>query len=184
MVKKRIVYQQEDPPWTPFVEVQLTDADREMLSSSVRGMYELPTHVLRNSRYQVLVTYYTPGSMMLVEEADLEYVIHLSIKRLDLRAIRDWRELQRIKNEIVGPETEAVEVFPMESRLVDTSNQFHLWVMPPGFAFPFGYQSRAVVNSCDFPGQRPFEDPPKDVVDREEVDKAVAGITGSMHGRR
>jgi len=29
---------------------------------------------------------------------------------------------------IVGEEHEAFEVYPAESRLVDTANQYHLWV--------------------------------------------------------
>lgn len=56
-------------------------------------------------------------------------LVHLSIHRHDRAPARDWRHFQRIKNEIVGPEYEAVEVYPSEVRLVDTSNQYHLWVM-------------------------------------------------------
>lgn len=70
----------------------------------------------------------------------------LSIKRLDREVIHDWREMQRIKNELCGPEREAVELYPRESRVVDTSNQFHLWVMPEGFTFPFGYARRLLID--------------------------------------
>jgi hypothetical protein len=72
--------------------------------------------------------------------------IHLDISRLDGQPVENWREMQRIKNELVGPECEAVELFPAESRLVDTANQYHLWVMPDsGFRFPFGYSKRVVL---------------------------------------
>jgi hypothetical protein len=72
---------------------------------------------------------------------------HLSIKRLDQRIVHDWRDLQRIKNEIVGPEYEAVELFPAESRKVDTANQYHLWVInQKGMRFPFGFQEPMVVD--------------------------------------
>jgi hypothetical protein len=38
-----------------------------------------------------------------------------------------------------------VELFPAESRLVDTANQYHLWVMADAeYRFPFGYQRRLV----------------------------------------
>jgi hypothetical protein len=37
--------------------------------------------------------------------------------------VHDWRDLQRIKNQLVGPECEAVELYPAESRKVDTANQ-------------------------------------------------------------
>lgn len=72
-------------------------------------------------------------------------MIHLSIKRIDKQPVRDWRDMQEIKNQIVGPEHEAVEIYPAESRKVDCANQYHLWVLADGeIRFPFGFQSRAV----------------------------------------
>lgn len=72
-------------------------------------------------------------------------IIHLSIKRLDRAAVHDWRDLQRIKNDLVGPDHEAVELYPAEERLVDTANQYHLWVLAKaGQRFPFGYNERLV----------------------------------------
>ena len=47
---------------------------------------------------------------------------HLSIKRRDKEAIHDWRDLQEIKNQICGPEIEAVELYPAEARKVDSAN--------------------------------------------------------------
>jgi hypothetical protein len=54
-------------------------------------------------------------------------IIHLSIRDNQRTAKHDWRDLQRIKNEILGPEFELVELYPRESQLVDLSNQFHLF---------------------------------------------------------
>lgn len=73
---------------------------------------------------------------------------HLSIRRCDGGAIfRDWRHFQEIKNQIVGTENEAVELYPAESRLVDTSNSYHLFVSnDPTFRFPFGWTQRNVTN--------------------------------------
>lgn len=105
----------------------------------------------------------------------------LSIKRKDKQAIHDWRELQAIKNLLCGEEREAVEIYPAESRLVDTSNQFHLFVMPEGQKFPFGYSDRLVVRGHEggwFNGsaQRDFtpEETPKDAISNEEAEKRVA----------
>lgn len=77
---------------------------------------------------------------------------HLSIKRLDREPIHDWRELQEIKNLLVGPEHEGVELYPAESRLVDTANQYHLFVLleAPKF-FPFGFTERLVSGESDLP---------------------------------
>lgn len=66
--------------------------------------------------------------------------IRLSISRHDGLPCDQWSHLQQIKNEIVGTEFEAVELFPAENRLVDTSNEYHLWVHSnPTFRFPFGF---------------------------------------------
>ncbi len=52
----------------------------------------------------------------------------LSIKRIDKEPIMDWRDLQAIKTQICGAQAEAFQLFPAESRVVDTSNQYHLFV--------------------------------------------------------
>lgn len=90
-----------------------------------------------NVKYQVFMT---PMDGVM----DFSGGVHLSIKRRDKQPLLDWRDLQRIKNELVGPEREAVQLFPGESRLVDEANQFHLWVLPEGRYAPFGYMDRMV----------------------------------------
>lgn len=69
----------------------------------------------------------------------------LSIKRLDKGPVGEerFRDFQQIKNMLCGPETEAVELYPAESRLVDTANQYHLWVLKKG-RWPFGFAERLV----------------------------------------
>ena len=72
-------------------------------------------------------------------------VICLSIKRSDRQPIHDWRDLQRIKNELTDPEYEAIEIYPAESRLVDTANQYWLWVIADReFRVPLGFAHRHV----------------------------------------
>lgn len=73
-------------------------------------------------------------------------IVQLTISRLDGEPAKDWRHFQQIKNELVGPEFEAIELFPAESRLVDMDNEYHLWVnTETGFRFPFGYGRRHVA---------------------------------------
>lgn len=82
-----------------------------------------------------------------VEVACRKPFIHLNISRHDGAACTNWREFQQIKNELVGPEFEAIELFPAESRLVDTANQYHLWVYAdPQFRFPLGFTQRFVLD--------------------------------------
>lgn len=75
-------------------------------------------------------------------------VMWLSIKRRDKAPVHDWRDLQAIKNLIVGPEHEGFEVYPAESRLVDTANQYHLWVfLDPKVRLPVGFGDREVMGA-------------------------------------
>ena len=117
-----------------------------------------------NNSFQVIV-YRNPAEAPELPQSNSGWpnMVWLSIKRTDQEAIHDWRELQEIKNQIIGHENEAVEVYPAESRMVDTANQFHLWVFTdPEVRLPFGFQMRAVTGSemAKMYGgkQRPFKD--------------------------
>lgn len=106
------------------------------------------------------------------------FVTHLSIKRNDGAAIRDWRQFQRIKNELCGPEREGLEIFPAESRIVDGANQFHIWVLPPGAQVPFGFAQRLVSGNQDGgvqqrqwePGQEPAD---LQIITTEQMNEAI-----------
>lgn len=56
----------------------------------------------------------------------------------DFRDGITWDELQRVKNECLGPETWCVEVYPAQSECLDIMNQRHLWVLDdaPETRFP------------------------------------------------
>jgi len=86
--------------------------------------------------------------------------LHITVQRRDGSLVKDWRHLQQIKNELAGPEREAVELYPAESRKTDTSNKWHLWVLPIGVRFDFGFPQRDVSYKeiHDAPGlkQRPL----------------------------
>lgn len=59
----------------------------------------------------------------------------IGINSFDCEPRHDWREFQNIKNDVCGPEWEAVEVYPPESQLIDPSNYYILWAGPKG-TFP------------------------------------------------
>ena len=50
----------------------------------------------------------------------------ISLYRKDNKTVRDWRHLQRIKNEIAGGESWFAEIYPAQSKLVDLGNTYHL----------------------------------------------------------
>lgn len=149
-------------PWTPFQEAAINTSVPE---------HARPHHVFINSIYQVSVWY---------ERSEVfGDIAHLSIKTHDKQARHDWRELQRIKNELCGEETEAVELYPAESRVVDTANQYHLFVFR-GYKVPLGFQERLVGDgpTANLPHtgrQRPWrpEFRPADALSEEEMDKKV-----------
>ena len=79
------------------------------------------------------------------EESLPDGMFELTIRRLDREPMHDWRHVQQIKNQIVGEENEMVELYPAESRLRDSANQFWFY----GFnndqvRFPFGMFGRVV----------------------------------------
>jgi hypothetical protein len=87
---------------------------------------------------------------------------HLSIRRIDRKAVHDWRDLQAIKNALAGPQYDAIELYPAASRTMDAANQYHLWVFvadeahpdrPP--RLPVGWFTRKVdADTSDFPNAK------------------------------
>lgn len=145
-------------PWTPFARAyadpaeldkpealarfeSLAKADTQgRTAADYRALYEqaMLGEMYRNSRYQVAV------NRQIVDDGEggVQEMVHLSIKRNDQKTIHDWRDMQRIKNELVGPECEGIELYPAESRCVDTANQYHMWCVNSGtFRWPVGWHT-------------------------------------------
>lgn len=76
-------------------------------------------------------------------------VTRLGISNADQSARRDWREFQQIKNELVGPEVVAIEVYPKESEKVDPSNFFLLWCLHGGLWIDLSVASQRHVLTPD-----------------------------------
>lgn len=176
------------PPWTPFVDVteqlssplarQMGIDDPKVLLKvqELLGTGNEGTRVFQNSRYFV---HRTPSD---------EGGYTLSIRNIQNDARHDWREFQRIKNELCGPEREAIELYPDERRLVDTSNQYYVYVLPEGMRVPVGFNDRLVLkprpaNDTSGTNQRPWEqgtepadalNAPSDAIDKLVYQKALA----------
>lgn len=138
------------PDWTPFEEAferlpptASETVHKQRMAWRVRGVLQ----TWLNSRYAVTV-YKSPlpreQGMIGPGWPEMHW---LSVRSNDRSAVHDWRDLQRIKNEIIGPTHEAVELYPSEDRLVDSANQYHLFVLVnPTVQFPFGYTAREVIS--------------------------------------
>lgn len=96
-----------------------------------------------NNRYQCLVKY-VPNS-----NPDLPEIKKLSIHLRDRGPMRNWRHLQQIKNEVCGELSTGIEVFPPETALTDTANEYHLWVFPEGVDLGFGLGPEPLVTDDD-----------------------------------
>ena len=137
--------------------VKRAQADFGMTAKDARAEYRKvkQSETFKNDVYQVSLARFTADNGQLS-------MVHISIKRIDKLPIHDWRDLQQIKNELLGVECEAVELYPAESRRVDTVNQYHLWgIDDPTFRFPLGYEAREVWGeSKGNTKQRPFDEQP------------------------
>jgi len=149
--------------WRPFEDVTLAwragmpTVEETMFSNGVsREHAEKQVEDLRKAKV------YNNGEFEVNITDDPGSFLHVSVKRLDRAPIRDWRVMQRIKNELVGPEHEGLELYPAESRVVDMANQYHMWVLKnEGERVPCGWSHRLANDGDNLSGrgkQRPIGD--------------------------
>jgi hypothetical protein len=116
--------------WQPLGPAVASNPERWVDSGA-----SVPHEIWANDLYSVYVRYIGPHDRPRSEQA-----IHISFHRHNRAAIRDWRHVQAIKNEVAGPERIGIEVYPPESMLMDEANEYHIWVLPPEAleeGFPF-----------------------------------------------
>lgn len=129
MSKKQNKPKKSNSLWTEFQQVHPLDADREPVELGKGESW------WRNS-------FYTVFRRELQFEEGIEGPIQLSIRRNDGKAIREWRHLQRVKNEVVDPEREAAEIFPPQSMVTSMGHEHHLFVTPVGVSSIYVYEEK------------------------------------------
>ena len=119
---------QKDPDW--YREQRLADTitmvraqHPEMTDAQVAAL--MPDETWGNDRYTVNVHYL---------DGDRDGFVEVGVHNHNRTPHVSWRHLQQIKNEVFGPDREAVQLFPAEDRLVDTANEYWLYVYPVGKA--------------------------------------------------
>ena len=112
-------------PWQPWEKRATTP---QQMKDWSRDEQNFRPYGFLNNRYSVQIS---------DEPTEWGLVIHLWIRRHDGEMVRSWSDMQRIKNELIGNNRIALEVFPKDEDLVDQANMAHLWVMPIDFVLPF-----------------------------------------------
>jgi hypothetical protein len=97
------------------------------MASKVMGF--MPHKVWNNWFYVV---------MLKTISTEIGPVEHLYIRRGDGRPVHNWASMQQIKDEIIGEDRVAIEVYPAKDNLIDEADMYHLWVLPVGYQLPFG----------------------------------------------
>jgi len=106
------------------------------------------TEVWVNDKCQVLVYDYPPRDhtrqgkglpegvthKQMVEELGLQnwpQIVELSLKLNTREPWQDWRDFYRIKSELCGTACWGMQMYPPQAELLDTANQYHMYVMDP-----------------------------------------------------
>lgn len=67
-------------------------------------------------------------------------IIHCAIRSAS-QLEPPWRDMQRIKAELFGPELTAIEVMPPASKTIDGADMYHMWILEN--PLPFGLADEA-----------------------------------------
>jgi hypothetical protein len=73
-------------------------------------------------------------------------MVNLSLKLNTREPWHDWRDFYRIKSELCGTSCWAIEVYPAQHALIDSANQYHMFVYEPGVEFPIQLQQPSVTD--------------------------------------
>lgn len=155
----------DDAPFIPLVRSRILPLKPEQRAATVRAILKQQPYLSRQEAHDMA------DKAMAQEDAaecwaSVQYTVlayretrvgdgwppmdWLSIRRDDREPVRDWRHMQAIKDQLCGPDREGVELYPSDARLVDTANQFHIWVLrEAGAMFPFGFSERSVTDDLD-----------------------------------
>lgn len=112
----KAAFKEMQKPVSKFEQIDLSKS-----SFVPQGM----TRAFRNTRYTVMIhdnhlTTTGVATLAMIQKHD------------DTPIFRHWSEMQKIKNEIFGEETTAIEYYPAESKLIDYHNIYWMWVFPEG----------------------------------------------------
>ena len=125
--------------WEPMVKISQEHLEQQIEETRQRLVTLYPTlevgwiidktkknEMWGNDRYTAQLTF--------MDDNGRDGFVELSVHNHNRTTAMQWSHLQQIKNELVGPEREAVMMFPAESRLIDGANEYWLYIYPTGTA--------------------------------------------------
>jgi hypothetical protein len=129
----------------------------------------------RNSRYQVYLRRFP------LQEHQPD-IVYLFLQRLDRSALIPYRDRMRVKDELIHPECEGIELLPARSRVILPMEGCALWVIDdPTFRMAFGFGKRAVSDiALDGAVQEPWPEGerPADCLSEVELRKLMRSAGG------
>jgi hypothetical protein len=127
-----------DEEWTPFVQLPL-----DVIPEQREAGYNLQA-VLANNLYKVMLRPIASAAFR-DREGQPMAIMHMTVQtREERQPAPTWEHLQRIKEEIMGPHVEAMELFPNAERDINIPDR-HLWCFPEGVMIPVGFEPEVAV---------------------------------------
>lgn len=139
-------------PWTAFEESEPPTVSEEQIASTMNLGMSRESAVLalrrnardtffRNSRYEVQIgEHFNPLSPIFVRLKAPLFRVTIRPLHLYPPGTERYTDFMRIKDELIGAEHEAVEVYPRRSAELDVENAYHLWTMQDELSrFPISF---------------------------------------------
>ncbi len=105
--------------WDAFKDVTIEAMEKHRFFNPDMKSFK-PDFVFQNNKYVVFVQENQIRN-------DTKY-LKVMCRRNDAQPVYSWNDLYRIKNELFGEETEAVQFMPPKSELCDVANLYWFWI--------------------------------------------------------
>ena len=87
------------------------------------GLPNIKTH----PHLKDVIKSYNVDEVYIVYYSKIDKYIHLRIRRIDDKPVINYMDIQQIKDDLLGKNVEAIQVFPKRNDFIDNSNTYHIW---------------------------------------------------------
>lgn len=105
---------------------------------------EMPLEQFANKPASVIRVWRSRDFLVQEHIAQAPAMVRLSVNQTAISGDRwtdgiTWDDLQRVKRETGYADSDAVEIFPADTDIVNVANMRHLWILPAG-SLPFAWR--------------------------------------------